>query len=179
MRLHPRIAICRVSTVKDLMAALLAVALASGCAPEHTARVVLGSTNVNQLQQQIGQPTQVKILPSETEMRRQSQGQPPSAQPAQVQILKYPDRGETYQATPGANGTITAMTREPDGQESTLQYWRHRWVGVEKVEREVPGSRDKHGHSLTELKAPSLNMAVIYDPSRDVVTQVVEYGSAK
>jgi hypothetical protein len=75
------------------------------------------------------------------------------------------------------NGTAHAKMRAPTEAEKTLQYWRHRFRGLEQEEREVKRSDAPASHvrPLLQLNAPSLGLGVVYDPEIDRVTGVIEY----
>jgi hypothetical protein len=131
----------------------------TGCAVDKHALVKPGKTTVSQLKATLGAPS-----------RTDASSLRPSAM-----IYEYPNH-QTYQVE---HGTVVAKNRPPEPQEVTLQYWRHTWQakGVATRYEEVPGSMDPHGHAQYQLTAPSLKTSVIYDPNRDRVVRVVEYGA--
>lgn len=72
---------------------------------------------------------------------------------------------------------VVASFREPTSEESTLQYWRHRWDGLTPEFKPIEGGEDAHGNRSFELRSHAAGMAVIYDESSDRITEVIEHGA--
>lgn len=73
-------------------------------------------------------------------------------------------------------GRAVAHFREPLEHEKSLQYWRHRWKGLEKSTLQEDSTSD-HVEGDLQFSAPELGMIVIYRPSVDSVVRVVEYAT--
>ncbi len=86
-------------------------------------------------------------------------------------VLKY-DKGFEFQTK---KKLVVAKRRAPLAHERTLQYWRHRWKDQHPEFVPVKGTLSATGQPRMELRAPTLGMAVLYDPAISRVTEVVEY----
>ncbi len=94
----------------------------------------------------------------------------PTGRP-QSRLLAYAD-GCSYQVE---HDVVVGVSCPPDGSETTLQYWRHRWVGDTQKFEPLPGSANLHGQRRYQLASQQAGMAVIYDEATERVIRVVRY----
>ncbi len=143
-----------------LLALGLACALMPSCSRAPSQPPVPGVTTVAQLQQTYGTPAHESA----------------AALRPQAKLMDFqPAQGAAFQAQV-EDGVVLQINREPTEPEASLQYWRHLWKGTEQRYQEIGGTKDPHGHALFQLISVKNHEAVVYDPARDRVLRVVEYG---
>jgi hypothetical protein len=140
--------------------ALPALLLESGCAKISRPRFTPGQDTESELKRKLGPPDYVA----------QSKANP------KAKLEGYLADGCIYQFDKG-DPTLSSYSCPPQPGEVTLQYWRHQWRGHRPVFEELKANRDPHGSRMFKLVSPKAHMAVIYDESKDRVTEVVEYGA--
>ena len=141
----------------SLLYLALLLTVLDGCAKHSPDQVVPGSTTETALQTTLGAPGKIWT---------------PAARP-QARLLDYPD-GCSFQVE---SQVVVGVACPPTAQESTLQYWRHRWAGNSQKFEELPGSANVHGQKRFRLVSRQVGMAVIYDEAADRVVRVVRYGA--
>ena len=139
-----------------------------GCSPLRSVTLstrpvlVMGQTTPAELAKKLGAPVRTYHPQERTR--------------AEVQV--YPD-ARSFQIE---EGKVVAEFRDPDPvstdqDESSLQYWMHRWKGKNTQLDEVPHSKDRHGRSLFILREVESRTAVIFDSAKGEVIRVVQYGN--
>lgn len=133
--------------------------LATGCAKRAEESIVPGTTPLSALKQQLGEPEFTTV---------------PTSRP-QAKEHHYAG-GLSFQSE---RDVVVSATFPPrDADESTLQYWRHRWAGHPQTFRALPESaetKNPHGHRQYVLTSKQDGMAVVYDEASDSVDRVVKY----
>jgi len=135
--------------------------LATGCARINTGAIVPGKTTAEEVTRLLGPPAieaPTKVVPGE-------------------KVLTYPD-GVNVQVNDGTK-KVSAVSRKPKGDERFVQYWRHRWKGLDQHDAKVPSADGARGHAETrrQLVAKSAGMGVLYDSETGLVEKVVQFGT--
>lgn len=128
---------------------------AAGCAKSAIDRAVPGVTTEAELNAALGQPSRVWT---------------PAVRP-EARLNEYND-GCTRQIE---KGRMVSISCPPGPGESTLQSWRHQWVGHEQRFEPLPGTENSHGQRRFQFASKQAGMAVIYDESVDRVVRVVKH----
>lgn len=94
----------------------------------------------------------------------------PSVRP-QAKLLDYPD-GCSFQVE---RDIVVGVACPPASEETTLQYWRHKWIGDTQHFEALPGTTNPHGQKRYQFASKQAGMAVIYDEAVERVVRVVKY----
>lgn len=133
------------------------IATAPGCAKRSQDLVVPGKTTVMELKSSQGEPQRINV---------------PDSRP-QAKLLCYHE-GCCYQVE---KSLVMTTACEPTEEESSLQYWRHKWKGDPQKYEPVAISSGAHGAPTYQLISERARTAVIYEPHADRVVRVVRYGT--
>ena len=136
---------------------LFILALPPACAPRSQDLVVPGKTTVMELKSAQGDPQSTAV---------------PESRP-QAKLLCYHE-GCCYQVE---RSFVMTTACEPTEEESSLQYWRHKWKGDPQRYETVPIANRAHGGETYQLISDRARTAVIYEPQSDRVVRVVRYGT--
>lgn len=131
-------------------------ALPAGCAKRPEEAFVPGRTTASELMAALGEP----------DLRTN-----PTVRP-QATHAYYRASDCSYQYE---RNILVSFACPPAPEETTLQYWRHRWKGKPQRFEEMRSMRDPHGHRVFQLVSPKDGKAVIYEEETDSVSKVVTY----
>lgn len=76
-------------------------------------------------------------------------------------------------------GKVVASSRNPEGHEKSLLYWRHFLEGVPYEEKTLTDKNQREPEDLKQIHVESKGMGVVYDPKSNRVIRVVYFGEQK
>ncbi|HXH31039.1 MAG TPA: hypothetical protein VNJ01_09525 [Bacteriovoracaceae bacterium] len=73
------------------------------------------------------------------------------------------------------NNTVTNSYRDPQGDETTVLFWKHKFKKCQTELVRVMAEKPSHRNLPVELRCPDQGIGVIFSEGSDLVSRVVEF----